>query len=109
MLSEQNESDGSTTLTVATAIYPLEAIQKAAHKLTALCSIGLTEGKDGQVLCNLKPRAGTQQADLTAAFANELLDQALRLRLRGETEVIRRLILAQAFSRTEAASYRATD
>jgi len=102
MLPATNEPDGSTTLVLDAAVYPLEAIQKAAHKFTASFVVAIAMEGDGKIRCNLKAQEGGGHADVVGAFLNEMLDQQLRLSLRQETEAVRRIILAQAFSRTDA-------
>jgi len=101
MLPAKQEPDGSTTLSLSTEVYPLEAIQKTAFKFTRACTVVLTTPAQGQLNCNIRPHPNNQSSDLLGEFANELLDQVLRLHLRHETEAVRRLILAQAFSQSD--------
>jgi len=103
------EPDGTITLLLDAVLYPLGAAQKAAHAFTGLCFVSLTKDDEEVVRCHLRLKQGVTHEDLVGAFLNELLDQQLRVRLRQESEPIRRLILAQAFSLTDAAAGCADD
>ena len=109
MLPATRETDGSTTLLLDASAYSLEAIQKAAHKFTASFVVAITMEGAGKIRCNLKTKAGGEPNDAVEAFFNEMLDQQLRLTLRRETEAVRRIILAQAFSRTDAPTMGASE
>jgi His-Xaa-Ser system protein HxsD len=79
----------------------LDAIQRAAYRLSERLSLELTTEQDAY-RCEL--HLGTENdADaeaLLAEFRNEVLDQVLRQRIRTETQETRNLILAVAFSST---------
>ena len=80
----------------------LTAIKKAAYKyLNAfVCDISMQKHAVRCVLgfsASMSEEACTQMAD---DFKKEVLDQDLRERLKAETESVRNLILAHAFSRT---------
>lgn len=54
--------------------------------------------------CRVIPKSHDEDGRaLAGELANEMVDQMLRQRLQEETEPIRRLLLAQAFSRTNIA------
>ena len=54
------------------------------------------------LIVRLKPRKQLENAEhLAGLVANEVLDQTLRLALKKQTEPVRNLILAQAFSSDE--------
>src|SRR5262245_18094861 len=83
-------------------ILSLTAIKKAAYKyLNAfVCDISMQEHAMRCVLgfsTSMSEEAYTQMVD---DFKKEVLDQDLRERLKAETDSVRNLILAHAFSRT---------
>jgi His-Xaa-Ser system protein HxsD len=78
--------------------HSLDAIQRAAYRLVDQIDVAID--RDGDVYrCVLRPRAGDHLADDVAAeFRAEVLDQALRERIRVETADVRNAVLALAFS-----------
>ncbi|MDR6411488.1 His-Xaa-Ser system protein HxsD [Paraburkholderia terricola] len=81
-------------------VYAAEAIQKAAYRFVDRMAVNL-HVTDTHVRCALfvNPEVGTPD-DVIRDFQKEVLDQHLRLKIASETESIRHLILAHAFSRT---------
>lgn len=94
-------ADGSAIVRFQVAVYSLEAILAAAHRVTDRCFVQVeTDGADW-ISCRLvSKQSDIDLANLGGDFCNEVLDQQLRARLAEETEGVRRLLLAQAFSRT---------
>jgi His-Xaa-Ser system protein HxsD len=85
-------------------LYGESAVAAALHRFTDRCFVHLERADGGWLLCRVVPKREQDDARLLAGqLANEMLDQMLRHRLSIETEPIRRLILAQAFSRTNVA------
>jgi His-Xaa-Ser system protein HxsD len=81
-----------------TSGYSMDAIQRAAYKFCDRFALEITS--DGQVLrCKLDfaPEV-TDQSSVVRSFKTEVLDQVLRERIRTETEGVRNVILAVAFS-----------
>jgi His-Xaa-Ser system protein HxsD len=79
------------------ASHPVDAIQRAAYKYGAHFSVEVQrEGENFR--CVLHFHGGEIDFDLVADFRAEVLDQVLRTRIRYETEGVRNLILAWAFS-----------
>jgi His-Xaa-Ser system protein HxsD len=80
------------------AIYSLEAILRAAYKLSDRCHI-LLDSHDGNVTAFIM---GQTAEDAVAAhvgsFVNELLDQQLRVQLEAQFGPLRTIIAAQAFA-----------
>jgi His-Xaa-Ser system protein HxsD len=78
-----------------------DAIQRAAYRLSDRLSIDLRSNE--QVLTCMT-HVETDDSDLADSivtdFRKEVLDQVLRERIRDETEGVRNLILALAFSNT---------
>lgn len=78
--------------------YSIDAIQRAAYKFCDRFALEVTG--DGQVfLCRLDFRSDvTDRSSIARSFKTEVLDQVLRERIRAETEGVRNVILAVAFS-----------
>lgn len=82
-------------------VYSLEAVQKAAYRFIDRLTI-LISKEAGQIVCDIDPVA-SQTLDLQTVIDDlkrELLDQQLRAQIKAETEPVRNLILALAFSRS---------
>jgi His-Xaa-Ser system protein HxsD len=93
------DADGAVELDFAAETTSIDAIQRAAYRFCDRFSLELVPG-EGTHPCLLRP---VGELDLDAeveSFRTEVLDQTLRERIRAETEPIRTMILAQAFSRT---------
>jgi His-Xaa-Ser system protein HxsD len=86
-------------VTFAAQTASVDAIQRAAYRFSDRFSCELIPGKD-EHLCRLTAVGDHTAGDHVADFRTEVLDQALRERIRAETEPIRTMILAHAFSRT---------
>lgn len=94
---------GGVVFRVQASVYGEQAIAAALHRFTDRCFVHM-ERADDWVVCRVVPaQAGADGRALAGALANEMLDQKLRARLQEETEPIRRLLLAQVFSRTNIA------
>lgn len=91
----------STRLELDKAVYRLEAVQKAAYRFIDRMTVLISQAGDS-VVCemSLVKGGGDPSEALLGDFKRELLDQALRLRIKEETAPARDLILAYAFSRT---------
>jgi His-Xaa-Ser system protein HxsD len=78
----------------------LDALQRAAYAVADLMTVDIrASGTD--YTCTLFPRrAGLDEDTLRHRIRAEVIDQALRLRIAKETEPIRNLIFALAFSET---------
>jgi His-Xaa-Ser system protein HxsD len=78
-----------------------DAIQRAAYRLSDRLSIDLSSSEQ---IFTCTTHVETDDADLADSivtdFRKEVLDQVLRERIREETEGVRNLILALAFSTT---------
>lgn len=81
-------------------VYAAEAIQKAAYRFVDRMAVNLSV-TETHVRCAVfvDPEVGAPD-DVIREFQKEVLDQHLRLKIASETESIRHLILAHAFSRT---------
>jgi His-Xaa-Ser system protein HxsD len=84
------------------AVYSINAIKKAAYKSINRFSINI-ENEDNSIKCTLtfKESASKEQIKYYVdEFKKEILDQDLRELIKKETEGVRNLILAHAFSKT---------
>jgi His-Xaa-Ser system protein HxsD len=88
-------------VTFEASLHSADAIQRAVYRLSdrLSCDVAI-EGS--LVRCTLHLPVGSEDEveALLADFRNEVLDQTLRERVRGETQEVRNLILALAFSNT---------
>ncbi len=88
---------------VDTAVYRLVAVQKAAYKLAALVTVHVAEHGAGRLALTFvfkEPKSEEGARAVGRRFFEEALDQELRESIRAQTEPLRMLILAHAFSRT---------
>jgi His-Xaa-Ser system protein HxsD len=82
-------------------LYPLDAIYGAAYLFVDRCWLFLDRPTDRQVRVRLRskdaePAEGVLDA-LAGEFANELLNQVLRMRIGESTRALREYTLARAF------------
>lgn len=90
-------------LSLNSKLYSVETIKKTAYKFADRASIILTSDTEQQitVLFNFTGCHALGDPDqVIADFCNELLDQDLREAIKRESEPLRNLLLAHAFSRT---------
>ncbi len=81
--------------------YSADAIQRAAYRFSDRLALDLKRA-EGAFVCTLvmNDELGDRADEIAADFRTEVLDQVLRERIRSETEDVRNLILALAFSNT---------
>lgn len=99
-----NRAGDRICLTLPRAAYSLSAVQNAGYRLARRCALAIDAvGPDAIVLALLVPAGTTDDAarEMTAEFYRHLADQQLREKVREETQGVRELILAHAFSRTD--------
>jgi His-Xaa-Ser system protein HxsD len=97
---ELADQDDTGTIHIDTRISSLSAVKKAAYRFSDRFFVAIDPGCETEVTVRFSPKPGIA-ADLSVSageFRNELLDQDLRERIRGETEGVRRLLLAHALS-----------
>jgi His-Xaa-Ser system protein HxsD len=88
-----------TTVIVDSRIYRLSAIKKAAYRLGDRCFVKIDLLPDSVIQVRLTGKSDNNPAKaMEGDFLNELLDQDLRESIAEETERVRNLLLAQAFS-----------
>jgi His-Xaa-Ser system protein HxsD len=88
-------------LTFDVTSYSADAIQRAAYRLSDRLSVDLTaEESSFRCVLHLSTEDTAVSEAILSDFRNEVLDQVLRERIRVETEGVRNVILALAFSNT---------
>jgi His-Xaa-Ser system protein HxsD len=94
--------DGSLTMRFDGKLYSPAAVKKAVYKYAADCGAILEmSGDDILVTLSFSEFFTQEQKNKVArSFCNEVIDQELREQISRETEPVRNLILAHAFSRT---------
>ncbi|MDC0721507.1 His-Xaa-Ser system protein HxsD [Nannocystis bainbridge] len=84
--------------------YRPAAIKKAAYRVAERCTVRLEPSDSDEPILRFTfpPRTSdTAAAEAVRVFYQELLDEELRAQLHEETDALRSLILAHAFSRTD--------
>ena len=84
------------------AVFSLDAVKAACYKYLDRFTSDI-ELCDGKIICRLNSDVNYSDSAISASVDNlkkEVLDQDLRLKLKAETEPIRNLIFAHAFSKT---------
>jgi His-Xaa-Ser system protein HxsD len=97
----QAECAGSETIRyqVSTDLYSKEAIFRACYQFTDRCFLFLEPAADGAIVVEFRKRHPSADLDeIAGSFANELINQKVRADIARETQGIRQLIVAQAFS-----------
>jgi His-Xaa-Ser system protein HxsD len=78
----------------------LDALQRAAYAVADQMTVDITSSGDRYV-CTIFPSGPAAAPDeLAYRLRSEVIDQTLRLRIAAETEPLRNLIFALAFSQT---------
>jgi len=92
--------DVGITLAFDQATVDLDALQRSAYAVAAEVTVDIrVSGAD--YVCTLFPRRGeTDAEELRHRFRAEVNDQILRARIAKETDALRNLVFALAFSRT---------
>ena len=84
------------------AVFSIDAVKTACYRFLDRFTSDF-ELCDGKIICHLVFDLKFSEIEVSASIDNlkkEVLDQDLRLKLKTETESIRNLILAHAFSKT---------
>lgn len=92
--------NGDLVLAFDQSTVDLDALQRSAYALAAELTVDIrVSGSD--YLCTLYPRTtGLDAGELAHRFRAEVNDQTLRARIAKETEPLRNLVFALAFSQT---------
>lgn len=100
-------SDRQIRFVIDEQIYPRDALFGAAYIFIDRCYVLLDRPGDQKVAVRLRTKAAASSAELEALageFANELLNQVLRLRVGESTARIREYYMARAFFATDGKS-----
>lgn len=83
------------------SIYPLEVVEKASYRFIDRLTVLISQTEDC-IVCEIENAnsSGEPEERHVADLKRELLDQKLRSQIKAETESVRNLILALAFSRS---------
>lgn len=104
MVREFELINGAIALTLDTRVYRVSAVKKAAYRLADRCTviIGAFDGEAVGISLKFKVNTDRRAACETATlFFQELLDQELREQIADETNAVRTLIIAHAFSKVD--------
>lgn len=99
MVPPNSEAGGAIELEFVAETTSVDAIQRAAYRFCDRFSCELIPSENAH-RCLLTPIGDVDVTNEVAGFRTEVLDQTLRERIRAETEPMRTMILAQAFSKT---------
>lgn len=92
---------GAVALRVDLSVFAIEAVLRAAYKLTDRCHLFVERPSEEaeQVVVTFRPKGEVVVIDaIVGEFANELVDQQLREHLAREAGPIREILVAQAFA-----------
>jgi len=101
-LGEANECSKRISITFDSRVYSLIAVKKAAYRFLNKFAADIAINGDA-IVCLLGFSDSSPEEVRPAIvddFRKEVLDQDLRERVKSETEAVRNLILAYAFSKT---------
>jgi His-Xaa-Ser system protein HxsD len=105
-MSQSAREADTISVTFDSQVYGLTAVKKAAYKYLDRFSADINV-EDARINCRLTFTSSKDQraiALIVEDFRKEVLDQDLREELKVETEAVRNLILAYAFSATAISS-----
>jgi len=100
-------SDRQIQFAIDENIYPRDAVFGAAYIFIDRCYVFLERPADRKVSVRLRTKQAATEAELEALageFANELLNQVLRVRIGESTARIREYYMARAFFSSEGKS-----
>ena len=100
-------SDRTVSLNVDETLFALDAIYGAAYLFVDRCWLFLERPAEGTVSVHLKAKEDADEAVLEALageFANELLNQAIRIQITESTATLREYTMARAFFTTPVQS-----
>ena len=101
-MSDNEHESGKAVLRFDSRIFRLPAVKKAAYKYINSFTTDIVL-EENEIICALRftsPINEELSSRLIQDFKKEVLDQDLREQIRNETEPIRKLIFALAFSKT---------
>ena len=83
-------------------VFSIESIKRAAYRFSDRCAFDVSISGESALCVLFFPDTVTPELidEVTSNLRREVLDQDLRQSIRAETESVRNVILAHAFSRT---------
>lgn len=97
-MTDQQQPTPDVVVVLDATAHPVDAVQRAAYRFSDAFTVEVSG--DGDTLsCRLFAR-DQWSPEWAHDFRAEVIDQVLRTRIRAETEQVRNLVLAVAFSRT---------
>lgn len=99
--------DAEISLVFDRATVDLDALQRSVYAMAAEVTVDIRVSEDDYV-CTLFPRKRETTDELKHRFRAEVNDQILRVRIAKETEPLRNLVFALAFSQTGLADAEGT-
>ena len=85
------------------SVFGHEVIKRSLYRFADRCSCDIVSG-DNHTVVTVHVNGSENPAQLEADIRNEILDQDLRSSIAQETQHVRNLILANAFSKTKLIS-----
>jgi His-Xaa-Ser system protein HxsD len=96
--------DGAIAVVIDTRVYRPSAVKKTAYRIADKCTVVIGSHDDHLLPVTLRFKPGITEAsarEAARAFFQELLDQELREQIAEESNDVRTLILAHAFSKAD--------
>ena len=95
----------SVRLDLAVAVYPQDVILRTAYAFTDRVAVHVDTASDSRISVSLVPlRPEVDVGAVITEFTNALLDFRLRRDIGAETQMIRDLVIAQAFVEADLSS-----
>jgi His-Xaa-Ser system protein HxsD len=95
------EDGGYKCILLDSSVYRLPSAKKAAYKFGDRCYVLIEGGTDGHIRVYLRPKDSNLDIEsVVGDYLNEVLDQDLRESIAEQTDDLRNLIIAHAFSQT---------
>ena len=94
--------EGCLRLILDTLLYPETAIFRTCYLFTDRAYIFLKTEKPNEIIVEFRAKKSIENLDsVVGEFGNELINQRIRLQLGAETQKIREMVVAQAFSEAD--------
>src|SRR3954447_19750687 len=94
-----SNSQPDAVLTLDAAAHPADVVQRAAYRFSDVITVEISRDGD-DLICKVYARDPQRLDAAVHDLRSEIVDQVLRARIREETQDVRNLVLAVAFSRT---------
>ncbi len=102
-----NITERQVSFNVSEDLFVIDAVYGAAYLFVDRCWLFMSRPSDGVIGVHLKTKEDTDEAGLEALageFANELLNQAIRVQIADSTATLREYTMARAFFTTPVQS-----